>query len=605
MDRCEFYFVKTGAIMGRTAIYDAFLESDLDARGFDIINLGDSTGFSGRNVVGYGADPSGVLDSTEAIQGALDDAGADGGAVYLPKGTYLSSRLSVTGGARMMGDGMSRSVLKRVGSDGDNGGFLQVLGKGSVLEGFALDDNSRGRMSCTGTALTALYLNADDITVRGVKVYNSTQDGIALGAGRNIVVEGCVVVGCEGEGIATFGWFPHEGCKIRNNFVGWVGYDGISVSGKGIEVSGNFVIGSKYGDTGIYLPAFVNKLYSSKILVRGNTVMDCGEGIEISADEPQTNAHRVDAVVVEGNVFTNNYHSGGITGVSGSCFKGNVFLNNGGSDSTSLVTAQPQMWATGGAGYAVGNILRVNGGIVQGGGLAGLLRVRAIGAGGSISYTAAAGLQNLATTAIYMGDYDGFPQHNGTLSFTSITGSGAGAVGYMGGVNVVNGGSGYLLHESVTMSGGTYKRQTVIRVEGVDVSGGITAVSVLDGGVYSSAPADGATGVPDTSNGTGATFGFSWRPVVISGTADPTLCAGLVLWGANLNTISGNFFGNEWNPPNYVTAQNYPITMLVLGLSGTSDHNAITSNVFYNNQTANTILDSGTGNVIANNISYP
>lgn len=37
----------------------------------------------------YNADPTGMNDSTAAIQAAIDDAAADGGVVYLPAGTYL------------------------------------------------------------------------------------------------------------------------------------------------------------------------------------------------------------------------------------------------------------------------------------------------------------------------------------------------------------------------------------------------------------------------------------------------------------------------------------------------------------------------------------
>ena len=40
------------------------------------------------NVLDYGADPTGVADSTAAIQAAITSLGANGGAVWLPQGTY-------------------------------------------------------------------------------------------------------------------------------------------------------------------------------------------------------------------------------------------------------------------------------------------------------------------------------------------------------------------------------------------------------------------------------------------------------------------------------------------------------------------------------------
>lgn len=65
------------------------------------------------SVFDYGADPTGVSDSTSAIQAALD-SGA--GSVYLPEGTYLFSTLTVNKNTRLHGASTRTSILKHTGA---------------------------------------------------------------------------------------------------------------------------------------------------------------------------------------------------------------------------------------------------------------------------------------------------------------------------------------------------------------------------------------------------------------------------------------------------------------------------------------------------------
>lgn len=85
------------------------------------------------NVLDYGADPTGVADSSTAIKTAIDAAGAAGGkGVYLPKGTYLlGSTLQYTAIANnrnitLFGDGSSVSIIKK----GFNGDLITITGVG-------------------------------------------------------------------------------------------------------------------------------------------------------------------------------------------------------------------------------------------------------------------------------------------------------------------------------------------------------------------------------------------------------------------------------------------------------------------------------------------
>lgn len=77
------------------------------------VRFGDGTeqttaGGTGIDVVAYGADPSGVNDSTSAIQAALNAVPVGGGTVYFPAGSYIiSSTLQVS---------ISGTVLQGIGT---------------------------------------------------------------------------------------------------------------------------------------------------------------------------------------------------------------------------------------------------------------------------------------------------------------------------------------------------------------------------------------------------------------------------------------------------------------------------------------------------------
>ena len=65
------------------------------------------------NILDYGADPTGVADSTAAIQAALD-SGINN--VYIPSGTYLFSTLIVNKNTRLQGASTRTSILKHTGA---------------------------------------------------------------------------------------------------------------------------------------------------------------------------------------------------------------------------------------------------------------------------------------------------------------------------------------------------------------------------------------------------------------------------------------------------------------------------------------------------------
>ena len=65
------------------------------------------------SILDFGADPTGVANSTTAIQAALD-SGA--GSIYIPEGTYLFSTLTVNKNTRLHGASTRTSILKHTGA---------------------------------------------------------------------------------------------------------------------------------------------------------------------------------------------------------------------------------------------------------------------------------------------------------------------------------------------------------------------------------------------------------------------------------------------------------------------------------------------------------
>jgi hypothetical protein len=73
-------------------------------------------------------------------------------------------------------------------------------------------------------------------------------------------------------------------------------------------------------------------------------------------------------------------------------------------------------------------------------------------------------------------------------------------------INLGVGGTGYVVGDVLTMSGGTSTVPATVRVTSVDGSGAVTAFSVVNAGLYSVSPASGQTTAWAGGTGTGATF---------------------------------------------------------------------------------------------------
>lgn len=115
------------------------------------------------SVVDFGADPTGVLDSTSAIQSAIDT----GKRVYLPGGTYkVTSTLSSTSDLVMFGDG-DQTVIDATDALFTGSYVIDVRGSLTQIEDLT---GTVSKGSLTLTSASASSLVSDDIFV----IYNPT-----------------------------------------------------------------------------------------------------------------------------------------------------------------------------------------------------------------------------------------------------------------------------------------------------------------------------------------------------------------------------------------------------------------------------------------------
>lgn len=64
------------------------------------------------NVIDYGADPTGMLDSTAAIGRAIEAAGRQAGTVFFPAGTYNHTSPMFDGRVNMVGAGADQVTVR-------------------------------------------------------------------------------------------------------------------------------------------------------------------------------------------------------------------------------------------------------------------------------------------------------------------------------------------------------------------------------------------------------------------------------------------------------------------------------------------------------------
>lgn len=169
------------------------------------------------NVVDYGADPTGVADSTQAIDAVLAETASNGGIIRFPEGTY-----NYTG---TMSIGINGSQHKRIiHGEGPNGTTIKWTYESGQLEGIQCPFNFRG-------------LEIKNITFEGAGKAvqnNASQDVSGLtdrtstDSSNNILLENVVFKNWSGDGLNVSKWFQ---CKFAGCWARDIGNNGYVIGG--------------------------------------------------------------------------------------------------------------------------------------------------------------------------------------------------------------------------------------------------------------------------------------------------------------------------------------------------------------------------------------
>jgi hypothetical protein len=230
------------------------------------------------SVKDFGADPTGVADSTAAIQNCINAVQtAGGGTILLSPGTYkISSSLTISGSTPLWLIGTWASIIKNVG---------------------------------TGNSITVGNLSADqtaDVRILGIQVTGQagTLVGINFQRMHNARIEGVRLNYHGSDGIKLQGSYA---CWLLNNYVNnnsGCGLNAVAISGAGndfLQVIGNRWLANG-GTAGIYID---NSLYGPQ-----------GQRIELND--------------VEGNTIGLKIDVGSISNTEGMTIRGNYFENQSG-----------------------------------------------------------------------------------------------------------------------------------------------------------------------------------------------------------------------------------------------------------------------------------
>jgi len=203
-----------------------------------------------ENALHYGADPTGVSNSSTAIQAAIDALPVNGGGVYIPKGKYkITSTINMDNYVSLRGAGQGTCLVPQTGAnpmikvDTKSGTRIEHMNIGAPLGDLSLLPTATGE---------AVYLtggvggqNDNHITdVLFVGMQGTSTYALKIENNLEVMVSRCHFYGCHGGGI-TFTGNANAGvvrdCLMSNTGLGALSaifieqVDGIGVYGTVIE----------------------------------------------------------------------------------------------------------------------------------------------------------------------------------------------------------------------------------------------------------------------------------------------------------------------------------------------------------------------------------
>jgi F5/8 type C domain/Pectate lyase superfamily protein/Abnormal spindle-like microcephaly-assoc'd, ASPM-SPD-2-Hydin len=231
------------------------------------------------SVTSYGADPTGVSDSTSAFNQAITAANNAGEAVWIPSGTFLiSSPLQIQKGT-IEGAGDWYSQIKTnelIDNTSDVAGPIN-------LSGFAILGSTVGRHDdSTANAIDGSL--GSGWTVNGLWIQD-TNVGMWLQFGNsNCTVENSVIESTDADGVNFNG--NASSCTVKNNFIRGTGDDSLAIwsyptADSNITFANNTIVAPTLAN-GIADYGGDNNTISNNVVADDNAL---GSGIAISNEE--------------------------------------------------------------------------------------------------------------------------------------------------------------------------------------------------------------------------------------------------------------------------------------------------------------------------------
>lgn len=149
------------------------------------------------SVKDFGATGDGTTDDTAEIQAAVTQAGVEGGVVFVPSGTYISTTIDIPSNVAIYGEGPGISIIKRKAAH--TAPILRALGvEATRLENISISDLTVEGLETFGTADVSQATGhgiwiayADNVLIENVRSTGHNHNGIHLTSVSKSLVKNC------------------------------------------------------------------------------------------------------------------------------------------------------------------------------------------------------------------------------------------------------------------------------------------------------------------------------------------------------------------------------------------------------------------------------